>query len=96
MAEKSFVNISLAIKESLRIENGAQYTHYQVNNSIKNQICSEINHNTCLWTDCTIRCLNGTKTHVAATIRHKKQTDMQNNQHLQAFSITASFWGLKL
>ena len=35
---KSFVNISLAIKESLRIDNETQFMNYQMNNSTKNQI----------------------------------------------------------
>lgn len=29
-------------------------------------------------------------------MRHKKQTDMQNNWHLQAFCITAHYWELEL
>ena len=37
-ASKSLVNVSLAINESLRIENGTQYTNYQMISSIKNQI----------------------------------------------------------
>ena len=52
---KSFANISLAIKEFLRIENGNLYTNYQMNKSIKNQIYPKINHNTSPWADCTIR-----------------------------------------
>ena len=32
---ESLVNISLVIKESLIIMNGAQYTNYQMNNLIK-------------------------------------------------------------
>ena len=49
------MNISSAIKESLRIENGSQYTNYQMNNSIKNKIYQKISHNTSLLTDCTVR-----------------------------------------
>ena len=49
---KGFVNISLAIKQSLRFENETQYNSYQMNNSIKNKIYSKISHNTSLWTDC--------------------------------------------
>ena len=52
---KSFANISLAIKEFLRIENGNLYANYQMNKSIKNQIYPKINHNTSPWADCTIR-----------------------------------------
>ena len=32
-----------------------------------------------------------TKTRTATTIRHEKLTDMQNNQNLQASSITAYY-----
>ena len=49
------MNISSAIKESLKIENGSQYTNYRVNNSIKNKIYQKISHNTSLLTDCTVR-----------------------------------------
>ena len=35
----SLWSIFLAIKESLRIENGTQCTNHQMNNAIKNQIC---------------------------------------------------------
>ena len=46
------MNISLAIKQSLRFENETQYNSYQMNNSIKNKIYPKISHNTSLWTDC--------------------------------------------
>ena len=52
---KSFVNILIVIEESLKIENGTQYTNYQRNNSIKNQIYQKINHNTSLWIDFMMR-----------------------------------------
>ena len=39
--QKLLLNISLAIKESLRIENGTQYTNHQMNSAIKNQIYPE-------------------------------------------------------
>ena len=67
------MNISLAIKQSLRIENETQYTNYQINNSIKNQIYPKISHNTSLWTDCIYSGLNVTKIHIATIIRHEKQ-----------------------
>ena len=88
------MNISLAIKQSLRIENDTQYTNYQMNKSVKIQICPKISHNTSLWTDCTYGGLNFTKSHVASIMRHEKQTNMQNNYYLQAFSITAHYWGI--
>ena len=88
------MNISLAIKQSIRIENDTQYTNYQINKSVKNQIYPKISHNTSLWTDCTYGGLNVTKSHVAAIIQHEKQTNKQNNYYLQAFSITARYWGI--
>ena len=51
---QSLVNISLATKESLRIENGTWYTNYELNNSIENHIYPKISHNTSLLIDCTI------------------------------------------
>ena len=38
-------NMSWTIKESLRIKNGAQYTNYKMNNSIKNEIYPKVSHN---------------------------------------------------
>ena len=61
-----------------------------MDNATENQIYPKISlsHNTSLRTDCTIKV---TKTHVTTIIRHEKQTDNQNNEHLQAFSITAHY-----
>ena len=73
------MSISLTIKESLRIENGTHYTNYEIINSIKNQTYPKISHNKSLWTDLRYHSLNVTKTHIAATIRREKQTDMKNN-----------------
>ena len=42
-------------KNPLRIENVTQYTNYQLNNSIKNQIYLNMSHNKYFWTDYTIR-----------------------------------------
>ena len=39
--------------------------------------------------------VNITKTRIVAIIRHDKRTDMQNNQHFQAFYMTAHYWGSK-
>ena len=76
---KSFANTSLGIKELLSTENGTQYTNYQMNNSIKNQINPNISDNTVLWTDCMYDSLDVTKFYVAAIIRQQKWIDMQNN-----------------
>ena len=42
------VNFSLAIKESLKAENGTQYTKYQINNYTKNQISAKMSHDASL------------------------------------------------
>ena len=52
---KNFAYISLAIKDFLSIESGTQYTNYQTNNSMKNQIYPKIRQNTSLRTDFTIQ-----------------------------------------
>ena len=55
-------------------------TNIQTIRGIKNQIYPpKISNNRFLWTDCTIRSLNVTKTHVAAIIQHEKKTDVQIN-----------------
>ena len=51
--QKALWNISLAIKEFLRIENGAQYTNYKMNNLTKNWTYPKVSYNASLWTDCT-------------------------------------------
>ena len=51
--QKALWNISLAIKQFLRTENGAQYTNYKMNNLTKNWTYPKISYNTSLWTDCT-------------------------------------------
>ena len=46
---KKFMNISLVIKESLRVENGTQDTNYQMNKiSHKDKYYQKIGHNTSL------------------------------------------------
>ena len=37
--QKTFWNITLAIKASLRVEYRTQYKNHQMNNTVKNQIC---------------------------------------------------------
>ena len=49
------MNISLGIKECLRIDNGTQYTNYEIKNSLKNQMYANISHNISLWAACTQR-----------------------------------------
>ena len=70
---KIFVNVLLAIKESLRIENGNRYTNYQMNISIKIKFTRRqvtirharliVRHNS----------FNVTKTHVGDTANWKKK-----------------------
>ena len=66
---KKLCQYFLAIKESLRIDNGTQYTNYQINHYMKNHLYPKISHSDSL---------NVTKIHVAAIIRHEKRADMQN------------------
>ena len=76
---KSFLIISLAIKQSLRFENETQYSYYHMNNSIKNLNLPK-NKSQCISLDWfTYGGLNVTKSHVAGIIPHEKQTNMQNN-----------------
>ena len=49
------MNISLVIKESLRVENGTQYTNYQMNKiSHKDKYYQKIGHNISLWNNMVI------------------------------------------
>ena len=47
--QKAKWNVSLDIKESLRIKNGSQYTNDEKNNLIKNNIYPNISHSASPW-----------------------------------------------
>ena len=76
---KCFVNILLAMEESLRIENWTTYTKCQMNNSIENQIYPKIIYKTSLCIDWKYNSFNVVTIYVAAIIRHEKHADMQKN-----------------
>lgn len=81
------------IKASLSVDKRAQYMNHQMNDTAKNKIYTKKSYY--IYLDWLFDIFIGndrltvTKIRIANIIRHESQTDMQNNQHLQGFSITA-------
>ena len=73
--QKVLWNISLAIKESFRIERGTQNTNFWMNNSIKKQIYPKISHKHLSGPIVRYNSLSVTKTLVTSFIRREKPTD---------------------
>ena len=73
--QKVLWNVSLAIKESFRIERGTQNTNFRMNNSIKKQIYPKISHKHLSGPIVRYNSLSVTKTHVTSFIRHEKPAD---------------------
>ena len=93
--QKCLWNISLAIKESLSIENGTQYTNCQINNSIKIQIYSKVSHNTSLWTDRTIVSMSLRLMFLLTYDIRNEQMSKTSNISWHSSCLTAHSWGLK-